>query len=1143
MVLTTPRRQHLTSPIQKWKLCAGLVPAGLCLLAGVLVLSSAAARAQSGAWNVNADGNWSDTTKWLSGIVADGATNIADFLQVDISGTRTVTLDSARTIGTAIFGDASGDNNWICRTLNGSVLTMDNGASKPLLRSRHTVTVSVVLDGTNGIRAPDLASPGTVVLNATNIYTGNTEVGRHILKLGIANAIPTGVGYGNVVLLANYKNPTDTGKLDLNIFSPTINGLDSIWDPATWLAPYVYSSAGAGTSTLTVGNGDANGTFGGVIQNGTSRTLALTKIGSGTQTLTNANTYTGATIISGGTLKLSYGGSIANSASITLAAGATFDVGDVTAPPYLIGSGKTLIGCGGTGTIRGDLTLDSGALLTLTNAAGTPTMTVSSNLTLNANTTTVIVTGDPLFNGSYKLISKSGTGSVSGTPGSVTVGGVGIAGGGSANLSISSGELFLDVTGGASALEWGSGNGTWAVGTTGWGSGGGTAFVNGDAALFTDKYSTGNPTITLNTEVLPQGTIVNSTNNYTITGTGDIGGAGELRKFNTGALTLNVSNAYAGGTLLAAGTLNVKKAAALGDPAGTFTISGGTLDNTSGGPLSLTNYPQVWNGNFAFAGSSDLSLGTGAVALASTPTVTVNSNTLAVDGDISGTGFGLIKAGAGRLSLGGSNTFNGVGIWINEGEILVNHPRALSVNILTMPNDSANKILTLNGNSLTVANLTKSGSTSPDKAIIRNNHPSTGATLTVSLPTSGSSCTFCGTITDGSTAPLAVTKIGVGTWRVGTSGTGFCTYSGDTTVSGGTLQPGAADVFPHGAGKGNMVVYSPGTFDELDRSSILVNGLIGNGTVKVSDRGGLANGTPQVLTVGDGDASGAFSGGMNDANPDPGKKGKLTLVKIGTGTQTLSGTCDYSGTTTVSNGTLQVDGTLYATVTPAAVTVNAGATLDGSGTINGPVTVNAGGNIAAGDSPGILTLGNGLDLSPGGTCVWELAALKDDTDGTPVTDFDQIVLTGGTLQLDGSSKLRIQFTGTASAPDNTNSFWQRTNNWTIISASGAASAFASIQNGNYAAGAFSTSVQAGGIVLTFTPSPFSLSIAPGPGSNLTLNYTFPGGGASQFVLLQTNNIAAPTELWTRVQTNTSSPGTFTITPGAAPRQFYRIKSE
>ena len=141
--------------------------------------------------------------------------------------------------------------------------------------------------------------------------------------------------------------------------------------------------------------------------------------------------------------------------------------------------------------------------------------------------------------------------------------------------------------------------------------------------------------------------------------------------------------------------------------------------------------------------------------------------------------------------------------------------------------------------------------------------------------------------------------------------------------------------------------------------------------------------------------------------------------------------------------------------------------------------------------------------------------------------------------------MSILFTGTATAPDASNPFWQTTHNWTIITATGAASTFATIQNAIYPAGYFTSSAQAGGIVLTFTPGfailpVASFSIAPGSGS-MTLSYS--GGSGHQFVLLQTNNLTASSSLWKRVQTNTVSPGTFTITPGSDPREFYRVESE
>jgi len=489
--------------------------------------------------------------------------------------------------------------------------------------------------------------------------------------------------------------------------------------------------------------------------------------------------------------------------------------------------------------------------------------------------------------------------------------------------------------------------------------------------------------------------------------------------------------------------------------------------------------------------------------------------------------IGNVTVNGGTLELSGNNTFVG-DTRIAAGNLVLSNSLALGKSALNLdPSDTGKWSFA----DLTLVTL---GSLKGNRALGLTNANGAALELQVGNWNSYALGIYNGTIS----GPGRLTKVGSGAWQFGAGGAGSGTYTGDTTVSNGKLQVGAANVFPHGAGKGNMVVNSPGIFDQLDRSSETVNALNGDGTVRVSDRGGLGAGTPQVLHIGDGNASGAFSGGMNDANANPAKKGTLTLDKIGTGTQILSGTCEYSGTTTVSGGTLLVDSP--GSLPTNAVTVSSSATLGGSGgIIKGPVTVNAGGTISPGASAGSLTLDSGLNLSAGGTYVWELAALKDQNDGAPGTDFDQIVMTAAAPTLGGSSILKIAFTGTATAPNGSDPFWQTPHTWTIISASGAASDFTTIQNGAYSVGTFATSVEGGGIVLTFTPG-MSMSIATGPGSSLTLSYQ--GGTGSQFVLLQTNNVAAPLNLWKRIKTNSTPAGTFTITP-SDPREFYRVKSE
>jgi autotransporter-associated beta strand protein len=141
----------------------------------------------------------------------------------------------------------------------------------------------------------------------------------------------------------------------------------------------INNSGGAGT--LTNGGYGGSSSFGGAI-NGA---LSLTQNGTGTLTLTASSGYSGITTISRGRLALSGVGSINSSPTITVGSNAVFDVSGL-ASDYHLTSGHTLMGFG---AVKGPVTIDSGATLTLSGASGTPAgpLTVNSSLTLAGSTT------------------------------------------------------------------------------------------------------------------------------------------------------------------------------------------------------------------------------------------------------------------------------------------------------------------------------------------------------------------------------------------------------------------------------------------------------------------------------------------------------------------------------------------------------------------------------------------------------------------------------------------------------------------------------------------------------------------------------------------------------------------------------------
>jgi autotransporter-associated beta strand protein len=258
----------------------------------------------------------------------------------------------------------------------------------------------------NGRNTQGTGGTGTLIFkNTANDYAGDTRLSTGILKLGAAGVLPDGTGKGNLVLDAG---TAAAGTLDLNGFDETINGLSGT--SGAFLGQVLNSVVGT-TSTLTVGAGNATASFAGQLKDntGTGGVLALTKTGTGTQTLAGANSYSGATTVDGGTLALSgsFANNIAGSARIDVRGGAVLDVTGLTAGKLVLSNNQALIG---NGTLRGNLDVAAGSSVSAGVSPGH--LTVTDNYT---QTGTMLAEIGGLTKGSdYDWIDVGGTATLGG---------------------------------------------------------------------------------------------------------------------------------------------------------------------------------------------------------------------------------------------------------------------------------------------------------------------------------------------------------------------------------------------------------------------------------------------------------------------------------------------------------------------------------------------------------------------------------------------------------------------------------------------------------------------------------------------------------------------------------------------------------
>ncbi len=331
---------------------------------------------------------------------------------------------------------------------------------------------------------------------------------------------------------------------------------------------------------------------------------------SGTLVLGAANTYSGGTIVNGGTLQLATGASLLATGALRINGG-TFD---------LNGNSQTV------GTL-------SGASGTLALGSGTLTAGESLSTTLSS-----VITGSGAF-------VKQGTGTLTLLGANTYSGGTTVSAG---VLQGNATSLQGAIVNNATVVFDQTGSGTYAGNLSGSGR---LVKQNAGTLILTGTTShTGGTTVSggvlQGTATNLRGAITNNASvvfDQAIAGTyaGDMSGSGSLTKIGAGVLTVSGNNSYTGGTTVSAGTLRLGSATALPTD-GMLTVNGGTVD-FNGNNLTVASLSGV---------GGTISMGSGTLTVAESG----NTSLAAV---ITGTGGSLVKQGAGTLILTGASTYTG----------------------------------------------------------------------------------------------------------------------------------------------------------------------------------------------------------------------------------------------------------------------------------------------------------------------------------------------------------------------------------------------------------------------------------------------------------------------------------------------------
>ncbi|EDB7315542.1 autotransporter outer membrane beta-barrel domain-containing protein, partial [Salmonella enterica subsp. enterica serovar 4,12:d:-] len=385
----------------------------------------------------------SGTNSYTGGTTISGGTLVATNVEAlgtgDVTNNATLELNTGGDFTNNISGNGqvvkSGDDTLTfsgSNTYTGGTTINDGtlvATSVEALGSGDVTNDAVLALNTGGDFANNIGGTGSVVksgdetltLSGSNTYTGGTLISSGTLVANDVNALGTGDVTDNATLMLNtggdfINNIGGTGRVEKSGDDTlTLSGSNSYTG-----GTLISSGTLVATNVDALGSGDVtdNATLelntGGTFDNAISGSGQVVKSGDETLTLSGANSYTGGTLISSGTLVANDvnalgSGDVTNNATLELNTGGDFD-NAISGSGQVVKSGGDTLTLSGNNSYTGGTLISDGTLVASNvealgsgnidnyaslqlNASG---QFVTANLTTHDNATTAIGAGSAL---------------------------------------------------------------------------------------------------------------------------------------------------------------------------------------------------------------------------------------------------------------------------------------------------------------------------------------------------------------------------------------------------------------------------------------------------------------------------------------------------------------------------------------------------------------------------------------------------------------------------------------------------------------------------------------------------------------------------------------------------------------------------